>query len=129
MAQIAWKQLDRNFNDDANYTGSLRISGSFFLDNQEIRDVISSQVSTESGESIFAVTGSYFSTTNNLQITGSFNLGLDGISDVFDIKVGGESKLRVNEEGTLVLFPQQTPPTAVTGGIYFDINNSFYLGQ
>lgn len=129
MSTIAWKQLARDFNGDANYTGSLRISGSFFLDDQEIRDIISEQVGGGGGDGIFALTGSYYSTTNNLQITGSFNLGLDGITDTFDIKVGGDSKLRVNEEGTLVLFPQQTPPTAVTGGIYYDINNSFYLGQ
>ena len=127
MSSIAWKQLDRNLNNNANFTGSLRVSGSFFLDNQEIRNYIAEEVG--SGDGIFNQTGSYYSTANNLQITGSFNLGLDGISDVFDVKVGGESKLRVNEEGTLVLFPQQTAPTAVTGGIYYDINNSFYLGQ
>lgn len=127
MAQIAWKQLDRNFNNDANYTGSLRVSGSFFLDDQDIREVISDQISQESN--IFNQTGSYYSTTNNLEITGSFKLGLDGITDTFNINVGGESKLRVNEEGTLVLFPQQSPPTAVTGGIYYSTNSSFYLGQ
>jgi len=126
MSTIAWKQINRDLSNDANFTGSFRLTGSFFLDDEEIRDLVGNSI-TSGG--LFQQTGSYYSTANNLQITGSFSLGLDGVEDTFDIKVGGQSKIQVNNEGTLVLFAQETPPTAVTGGIYYDINNSFYLGQ
>lgn len=48
-------------------------------------------------------------------------------SSPFLIKIDNEPKLEVNNEGTLVLGNMITPPTAITGGLYYS-NGSFFMG-
>lgn len=76
---------------------------------------------------IFEQTGSFYSTSNDLQITGSFSLELDGISDTFSLSVAGTEALKVNEEGVLQFTPMETP-TAVEGGFFLSSSGEFFVG-
>jgi hypothetical protein len=120
MRLVQWKQIDRELRDAPVYTGSLSITGSIFLNDVNLNDIIE--------YSIFRPTGSFYATTNDIQITGSLTLELDGVEDYFTISVQGIQSIAVNTEGTLQLSPQNQPPTAVTGGIYYNIEDEYYLG-
>jgi hypothetical protein len=89
---------------------------------------IGKTLATDPNIGIFAQTGSYYSTTNDLKITGSFDLGLDGTSDKITVSSGGELKFEFNEEGTAKFQPLDTPPTAVSGGIFYSGSDEFFLG-
>ena len=119
MALIQWKQISPHFSGSGDLTGSLNVLGSFTLNGQPVSAV---------DLSIFKITGSYGSATTDVHVTGSFRLKLDGISDYFAVNVGGNDKFKVNEQGLVVLHPFSTPPTPVTGSIYYGIDNAFYFG-
>lgn len=121
MALIFWEQIrDALPQDGFGLTGSLGITGSLFLNNVDLDEIIE--------YSIWRPTGSFFNTTNNIGVTGSFVLELDGVEDYFSISVQGQQTLKVNTEGTLQLSPQEQPPAAVTGGIYYGMEDDYYLG-
>ena len=101
-------------------TGSLRVTGSFFLNNKTIVD----QVGV-----IFRQTGSFFSATSPIKITGSLGIELDGTSETFDVSVSGDKKFEINDEGVVVLAKFATAPTAVSGGFFYSSSNDFYLGM
>ena len=44
------------------------------------------------------------------------------------IKNNGTEYVKVNNEGVLVLHQYSTPPTAVSGGMYFDSIGNFFVG-
>lgn len=67
-------------------------------------------------------------TASNAQINGNLDLNFDGVTNYFNINVNGEDKIRVNEEGILQLFAQDTTPTPVEGGIFFGDDFNLYLG-
>ena len=48
--------------------------------------------------------------------------------DFFIIKSGGFVAAQINSEGVMVLGKFDTPPTAVTGGMYYGSDGNFYLG-
>lgn len=128
MGLIQWKQLDRNFEDGASYTGSFNVSGSvkvesgsFFLENTDIRDLIVSG-------GIFRKTGSFWATTNDLEISGSLALKLDGSTDEISISVGDTEKIKINTEGVIVFSEFTTAPTAVEGGLFFSSSKELFLG-
>lgn len=77
---------------------------------------------------IFEQTGSYYSTTNDLQITGSLDLNLAS-DDTFSISVEGTEKLKMTGDGVLQLMAQEAPPTPVVGGIYFSSSGEFFFGS
>ena len=120
MALIQWKQIDPNLSGYGNLTGSLEVTGSIVLNNQDLDIVVDS--------SIFRRTGSFFATTNNLEVTGSLDLSFNGITDYFSVKVNGEEKLKINEEGTVVFSSQVITPTAVTGGMFYSSSDAYFLG-
>lgn len=101
-------------------TGSLKITGSFFLNNKSIVE----QVGV-----VFRQTGSFFSATAPIKITGSLNVELDGSSETFDVSVSGEKKFEINDEGVVVLAKFATAPTAVSGGFFYSSSNDFFLGM
>ena len=107
--------------DTHQFTGSVFITGSFFLNNVDILTEIQTS-------GIFRQTGSFYNTTNNIGITGSFSVDLDGTADTVDISVSGASKVKVNEEGVVVLGQFDSTPTPVTGGIFYSSSNNFYFG-
>lgn len=77
---------------------------------------------------IFEQTGSFYSTTNDLKVTGSFDFSLDGSTDKITVSSGGDLKFEFNEQGTAKFNPQTTPPTAVSGGMYYSGSDEFFLG-
>ncbi len=76
---------------------------------------------------VFADLGDVFPYTGSAIITGS--LELEG---PFLVKLnngnGDINKFQVNNEGTVVLGKLNTPPTAISGGMFYSSSNEFYLG-
>lgn len=120
MSLIQWKQIDPELREDGQLTGSLYLTGSFFLNDINILEQIQ-----DSG--IFRQTGSFWSTTNNLQVTGSFGVNLPS-GQTFEIATEGQKKVEVNQEGVLVLSPFTNTPTPVSGGVIYSASNEFFLG-
>jgi hypothetical protein len=121
MALIFWEQIRTTLPENGfTLTGSLNITGSLELNNVDLSEIAE--------YSIFRPTGSFFNTTNNIGITGSLQLSFDGIEDYLSIVVAEQEVLRINEQGTLQFRPQPQPPTPVSGGLYYGIDNEFYLG-
>ena len=79
--------------------------------------------------SIFQQTGSYYSTTNELQVTGSLTLRKDDSGDALSIYNGDTKTFGITNEGTLIMKGQSITPTTVLGGIYMDENYNLYIGQ
>jgi hypothetical protein len=48
--------------------------------------------------------------------------------DFFIIKSGSFLAAQINSEGVMVLGKFDTPPTPVTGGMYYGADGNFYLG-
>lgn len=123
MALVQWKQIDPELKDDGFLTGSLSLSGSFFLNDKDILDEI-----FESG--IFRETGSFWNTTRNIGITGSFYVNLlSENEDTLEVSLDEEPKIEVNKEGILKLYPQQITPTPVDGGFFYSASQEFFLGS
>ena len=89
---------------------------------------IGKTLATDPNIGIFAHTGSYYSTTNDLKVTGSFDFGLDGTSDKLTVSSNGELKFEFNEEGTATFQPLDIAPTAVSGGMFYSGSDEFFLG-
>ena len=102
------------------FTGSVNITGSFFLNDKTIVEEVGV---------VFRRTGSFFSATSPIKVTGSLNLELDGSSERLDVNVAGTRRFEVNEEGVVVLGEFSTAPTAVSGGIYYSSTNDFFVGM
>ena len=66
--------------------------------------------------------------TGSFGTTGSVFIDLDGVEDVFNIKVDGKEKIKVNTEGILQFASQSTTPTAVEGGMFYSSSNEYFLG-
>ena len=61
-------------------------------------------------------------------ISGSLVVDLDGSTDTFEVSRQGDLRVKVNEEGILVLKRFDTPPTPVTGSLFYSSSNEFYFG-
>ena len=123
MALVQWKQIEPDLKDDGFLTGSLSLSGSFFLNNKNILDEI-----FESG--IFQETGSFWNTTRNIGITGSFNVNLlSEDEDTLEVSVDQQPKIEINKQGILKLYPQQETPDPVDGGFFYSASQEFFLGS
>lgn len=77
---------------------------------------------------IFSSTGSYYSTTNDLQVTGSLHFEYNGSSDPISISSGSNEMFKVQGNGVLVFTSQSTTPPSIDGGMYRDSDGNFYLG-
>ena len=62
------------------------------------------------------------------EITGSLGINLTHATSSFSVSVLGDKQVEVNSDGIIVLSPQASPPTAVSGGIYYGVDNDYYLG-
>ena len=99
MALVQWKQIDPEISGSGNLTGSLYITGAIVLNGENLGDSLE----------IFKQTGSYFATTNNLQITGS-------------LKVTG-----LTSAESLKLSPiESSTPSA--GSLFYSSSNEYFLG-
>ena len=79
--------------------------------------------------SIFQDMGSYYSTTNELQVTGSLTLRKDDSGDALSIYNGDIKTFGITSEGTLLMTTQSLDPTPVKGGMYLDSNYNLFIGQ
>lgn len=79
--------------------------------------------------SIFQTTGSYKSTTNNIQVTGSLTINLQGNTNTLDVLSGSKSLFKIDNEGTVQFVTQSAIPTARVGGMYVDTSGSFFIGS
>jgi hypothetical protein len=116
---LPWELLNPTIGETS-YTGSINLSGSFFLNNQDILQQIE-----DSG--IFKQTGSFWATTNDLEITGSFKVLLPE-SRSFEVSTQEGTKFEINQEGVLVLAPFENTPTPVSGGLIYSGSNEFFVG-
>ena len=65
----------------------------------------------------------------NIITNGSITIETSGsFSSFMLIKNNGTEYVKVNNQGVLVLNQYSTPPTAVSGGMYFDTVGNFYIG-
>lgn len=119
MALIQWKQIDTELSSSV-YTGSFNVSGSIVLNGVNLNLFQGSKWTGSLDGSI--------SRESNVYITGSLFLNFDGIENYFSVKVAGEEKLKVNEQGVLQLISQSLTPTPIPGGIFYSGSNEFYLG-
>ena len=85
-------------------------------------------ISNLSTSGIFTQTGSYYSTTNDLQISGSLTFQYDGSTTPFAINSGSQEVFSVSGNGVLRIISQSSTPDAIEGGIYRGSDNNFYLG-
>ena len=67
--------------------------------------------------------------TGSIITNGSISIETSGsFSNFMLIKNDGTEYVKVNNEGVLVLHQYDTPPTAISGGMYFDTIGNFYVG-
>jgi len=67
--------------------------------------------------------------SGNVVTNGNITIETTGSLDSFLlVKNDGNTYVKVNNEGVLVLNQFNTPPTAVSGGMYFDNIGNFYVG-
>ena len=77
---------------------------------------------------VFRQTGSFYNTTNFLQITGS--LTVESNDEIpFEVTSGSERRFAVQHDGVVALVTQSTEPTALAGGIYLDSSYNIFIGQ
>lgn len=78
----------------------------------------------------FAATASYaLNAFSSLIKTGSVTASVDVENDIFLIKSASIDMFKVNDEGVVVLKSNNTPPTAVTGGIFYSESGDFFFGS
>lgn len=121
MSFIQWKQIDPVLYDNGKLTGSLQISGSFFLNDVNILSLVGTS-------GIFQKTGSFWASNEDIQITGSFGVELKS-GDNFQVSTENEgTAVEVTQQGVFVLHPFSSTPTPITGGIMFSGSNEFFVG-
>lgn len=76
---------------------------------------------------VFSDLGDVFPYTGSAVITGSLELEGPFLVKLNDGN-GDPNKFQVNNEGLIVLGKLDTPPTAVSGGMFYSASNEFYLG-
>lgn len=121
MSRILLRELDP--------TGSFKVSGSSEVKGKS--DIISSKNS----DYAFKVSGSVSKFLNDIVVnsesTGSSNMEVhgDGNKDIFSLKLieGGteKEKLKVNDEGVLILGDFDNLPTPEKGGLIYSGSNLF----
>ena len=77
---------------------------------------------------IFALSGSAYTTTNDLLVSGSLTFDYDGSTTPIKINSGSTEVFSVSGEGILKIISQSNTPTPVAGGIYRGNDNNFYVG-
>lgn len=78
---------------------------------------------------IFQDMGSYYSTTNELQVTGSLTLRKDDSGDALSIYNGDTKTFGISNEGIILMATQSATPVVQKGGMYLDENYNLFIGQ
>ena len=98
-----------------------------------VGDNISAQITADPNSLFLIKSGSttLFNIDNqgNITTNGAITIQTNTTgSNLFLIKNAGTEYVTVNSQGVLVLHQYSTPPTAVSGGMYFDDIGNFYVG-
>ncbi len=86
-------------------------------------------ISGSTNLNIWQKTGSFHSTTKDIQITGSLFLNDSVDTDVFSITSASIKTFSVTGDGILNLISQSSTPTPAPGALYLDTNYDLYIGQ
>lgn len=78
---------------------------------------------------VFAETGSFFATTNDIQITGSLIIKEDSANTALAIHSGSDTNFEISGQGVLTFATQSSVPTAQAGSVYLDTTYSLFIGQ
>ena len=98
-----------------------------------VAGTIQAQVSTDPSSIFLIKSGSHtvfnVDKTGNIITNGSIVIETTGsYLELISIKNNGTEYAKVTGEGVLVLHQYATPPTAVSGGMYFDTIGNFFVG-
>jgi len=85
-------------------------------------------ISALADKNIFQLTGSVFSTNEELEITGSLTIDWSSTGKPLAITSGSLEVFSVENNGVLNLISQSSTPTAREGSIYFGNDKNLYLG-
>lgn len=121
-------------------TGSLGISGSLSVTlTQRTLDKI--VVFDDTDDTLYYISGNiggdddwydgttFVSTSKNVLITASIDIaGGADLPHFFLIKSGSKTVAKFNNEGVLVLGAFDTPPTPVSGGIFYSSSGDLFIG-
>jgi hypothetical protein len=116
-------EFGNSIDDTHNFTGSLIVTGSLII-NGTSYTAATSGTSGTSGDSLFAQTGSFWATTNNIQVTGSLTVptitgSLEGTSSWSRNSITSSYPIDIN--GTTIFTPFDIGN--------FSTNGSILLGQ
>lgn len=118
-------------------SASYSLTASFALNvgsaDQIVAGPIVAQVATGSNSIFLIKSGSNtlynVDSVGNVYTNGSITVETTGsLSSFMLIKNNGTEYVKVNNQGVLVLSQYASPPTAVSGGIYFDTVGNLYIG-
>ena len=77
---------------------------------------------------IFQKTGSFYATTNALEVTGSLKLEKTTGGNALTINSGSSKRFAISSSGVLELATQSSTPAALAGGVYLDNSYNLYVG-
>ena len=77
---------------------------------------------------LFRLTGSVYSTANDIAITGSLDVNFTESDQEFRVASQSITQFSINNEGVAVFATHSITPTFVSGGIYYGSDGQFYFG-
>lgn len=78
---------------------------------------------------VFAETGSFFATTNDIQVTGSLAIQEDSQNAALSIASSSATSFEISGHGIITMATQSATPSAVAGKIYLDNTYNLFIGQ
>ena len=109
-------------------TGSYLVTGSVDENTITLQRADGSSFTLEVNAAIFKATGSVYAANSDIAITGSLDVNFTESDQEFRVSSQSITQFTVNNDGVMVLTAREEPPTAVSGGIYYSTNGSFYFG-
>ena len=109
-------------------TGSYLVTGSVDENTITLQRADGSSFTLEVNAAIFKATGSVYAANSDIAITGSLDVNFTESNQEFRVSSQSITQFTVNNNGVMVLTAREEPPTAVSGGIYYSTNGSFYFG-
>jgi hypothetical protein len=78
---------------------------------------------------VFAETGSFFATTNDIQVTGSLAIQQDSQNAALSIASSSATSFEISGHGIITMATQSIAPSAAAGKIYLDNTYNLFIGQ
>ena len=78
---------------------------------------------------VFAETGSFFATTNDIQVTGSLAIQQDSQNAALSIASSSATSFEISGHGIITMATQSVAPSAAAGKIYLDNTYNLFIGQ